>query len=107
MFTTIMAKIKLGLTIGVSVIIIGLIITIFVYHIKSEKLNNKVIELKADIDLLNSDKLALEAELKIANDFTNSSAIIAKLTNEIVFDDDKQNALDNILNDFYEGKTNK
>ncbi len=95
------AKIKLYIAIGIASIIIGLLVFIGIQYIRIESLKNNVEKIKIKNAVLNKDNLFSEKKVEIRSDFTNSDAAIDAITNIIIFDGQKQIAVDKIIEDFY------
>ena len=101
-----LTKISLYLKIALLVIIIACLIFIGIQYIRIKALQNNIGEIKIENAQLHKDNLFFEGRIKILTDFTNSNAAIEQITNIIIFDNAKQNAINKIIEDFYKCDTN-
>ena len=101
-----LTKISLYLKIGLLAIIIACLVFIGIQYINIKALQNNIGEIKIKNAQLHKDNLFFEVRIKILADFTNSNAAIEQITNIIIFDNAKQNAINKIIEDFYKCDTN-
>ncbi len=101
MINTLVTKISLYLKIGLLILIIVLLAFIGFQFIRIKSLEKNIDNLKIKNEVLIKEKQFFDARIKILSDFTNSTKAIEAIRNELVFDSEKQKAIDNILEDFY------
>ena len=102
MINPITTKISMYLKLGLLVIIIACLVFIGIQYVRIEMLKKNVDNLEIKNAVFNKDNLFSDKQVKIFSDFTNSDAAIDAITNIIVFDGQKQIAVDKVIEGFYE-----
>ncbi len=101
MISEYLIKIKAYIAIALLVIIIILLAALGLQRAKVLNLNKIIDRLEIDNMRYSQEIAFFEAQMRIINSFTNSSAHIEEITNENIFDEQKQAAINSIVADFY------
>jgi uncharacterized membrane-anchored protein YhcB (DUF1043 family) len=101
MISAYLGKISMYLKIGLLLVIIILLVTIGIQWTRIKDVERKNENLKIENKKAWKEYDFAQERIKILSHFTNSSEVIDKITNEIIFESNKQNAIDSIIEDFY------
>lgn len=94
-------KIKLYIGAGLLVAIITLLVFIGFQYVRIASLQKSVNDLKIENSVLTKDNLFFVKQIEIQNQFSNSTATINEITNEIIFSSSKQLAISEVIKDYY------
>ncbi len=101
MISTIFTKIKSYIAIAIAIIIAILIAALSTTLARVSKLKDTIDKLNIENERSKKEAQFLQSQIKILSDFENSSFTIETITNEGIFDNQKQMAINSIILDFY------
>lgn len=101
MLSIITAKIKSYVAIAVAIIIAILIAALSIQFVRLYKLKSNIENLKLENERSKKEALFLKSQIQIIKNFESSTLSIQTITNETIFDSQKQMAIKSIVEDFY------
>ncbi len=101
MISIIFTKLKIYIIAAIAIIIIILIAALSFSLLRISKLETTIENLELENKLSKKEIIFFESQIQIAKDFETSTSKIESITNEAIFDSQKQMAIEAIIENFY------